>query len=64
MGARTQMALAFATVYVAAPATGFRTLPFASTTLGSEQPLIASELLGQPNPACPDIPAAMDRSTP
>lgn len=30
-----------------APATGFRTVPFDSTMLGSEQPLIASELLGQ-----------------
>ena len=46
-GARAQMALAFETVYGTAPATGFRTVPFASTTLGSEQPLIASELLGQ-----------------
>jgi hypothetical protein len=41
------MALAFESVYGTAPATGFRTVPFASTTLGSEQPLIASELLGQ-----------------
>ena len=46
-GARAQMALAFETVYGTAPTTGFRTVPFASTTLGSEQPLIASELLGQ-----------------
>lgn len=46
-GARAQMALAFETVYGTAPSTGFRTVPFASTTLGSEQPLIASELLGQ-----------------
>ena len=46
-GARAQMALAFESVYGTAPATGFRTVPFASTTLGSEQPLIASELLGQ-----------------
>ena len=46
-GARAQLALAFETVYGTAPATGFRTVPFASTTLGSEQPLIASELLGQ-----------------
>jgi hypothetical protein len=41
------MALAFETVYGTAPASGYRTVPFASTTLGSEQPLIASELLGQ-----------------
>lgn len=46
-GARAQMALAFETVYGTAPASGFRTVPFASTSLGSEQPLIASELLGQ-----------------
>ena len=46
-GARAQMALAFETTYGTAPTTGFRVVPFASTTLGSEQPLIASELLGQ-----------------
>jgi hypothetical protein len=45
-GARAQMALAFETVYGTAPATGYRFVPFASTTLGSEQPLLASELLG------------------
>ncbi|PZX28423.1 hypothetical protein H9N28_14285 [Rhodobacter capsulatus] len=45
-GARAQMALAFESVYGTAPATGYRTVPFASATLGSEQPLIASELLG------------------
>jgi len=41
------MALAFETTYGTAPTTGFRVVPFVSTTLGSEQPLIASELLGQ-----------------
>ena len=46
-GARAQMALAFETTYGTAPTTGFRVVPFASTTLGSEQPLITSELLGQ-----------------
>ena len=46
-GARAQMALAFETTYGTAPTTGFRVVPFVSTTLGSEQPLIASELLGQ-----------------
>lgn len=45
-GARAQMALAFEIVYGTAPASGYQTLPFASTTLGSELPLIASELLG------------------
>ena len=34
-GARAQMALAFETVYGTAPATGYRSVPFASTTLGS-----------------------------
>jgi hypothetical protein len=46
-GSRAQMALAFETTYGTPPASGYRTVPFASTTLGSEQPLIASELLGQ-----------------
>ena len=45
-GARAQMALAFETVYGTAPASGYTRVPFASTTLGSEQPLITSELLG------------------
>lgn len=45
-GARAQMALAFETVYGTPPTTGFRLMPFARTTLGSEQPLLTSELLG------------------
>ena len=45
-GARAQMALAFETTYGTAPASGFTRIPFASTTLGSEQPLLNSELLG------------------
>ena len=45
-GARAQMALAFETVYGTAPASGFTRMPFASTSLGSEQPLLDSELLG------------------
>ena len=45
-GARAQMALAFETVYGTAPASGYTRVPFASTSLGSEQPLISSELLG------------------
>ena len=44
-GARAQMALAFETVYGTAPAGGYTRVPFASTSLGSEQPLITSELL-------------------
>jgi hypothetical protein len=45
-GARAQMALAFETTYGIPPAGGFTKMPFASTTLGSEQPLLNSELLG------------------
>ena len=45
-GARAQMALAFETVYGTPPASGFTKMPFASTSLGSEQPLLNSELLG------------------
>ncbi|WP_126976331.1 phage tail tube protein [Frigidibacter oleivorans] len=45
-GARAQMALAFETSYGTPPASGFTKMPFASTTLGSEQPLLNSELLG------------------
>ncbi|MBW0159592.1 phage tail tube protein [Sedimentimonas flavescens] len=45
-GARAQMALAFETTYGSPPAGGFTKMPFASTTLGAEQPLLNSELLG------------------
>ncbi len=45
-GARAQMALAFETTYGTPPAGGFTKMPFASTTLGAEQPLLNSELLG------------------
>ena len=45
-GARAQMALAFETTYGTPPPSGFTKMPFASTTLGAEQPLLASELLG------------------
>jgi hypothetical protein len=40
------MVLAFETVYGTAPTSGYRLVPFASTTLGAEQPLLNSELLG------------------
>jgi hypothetical protein len=40
------MALAFETTYGTPPATGYTKMPFASTTLGAEQPLQTSELLG------------------
>jgi len=45
-GARAQMALAFETTYGTPPAGGFTKMPFASSTLGAEQPLLNSELLG------------------
>ena len=45
-GARAQMALAFETSYGTPPVSGYTKMPFASTTLGAEQPLQASELLG------------------
>ena len=45
-GARAQMALAFETTYGTPPASGFVRMPFASATLGAEQPLLNSELLG------------------
>lgn len=46
-GARAQMALAFESVYGMPPTAGdFWKMPFASSGLGSEQPLLTSELLG------------------
>ncbi|WP_411958702.1 phage tail tube protein [Paracoccus homiensis] len=45
-GARAQMAFAFETAYGTPPVGGFTKMPFASTTLGAEQPLLNSELLG------------------
>jgi hypothetical protein len=45
-GARAQMALAFENTYGTSPSGGFTRVPFASTSLGSEQPLLNSELLG------------------
>ena len=45
-GSRAQMALAFETVYGTAPTSGFIRMPFASSGLGAEQPLIDNELLG------------------
>jgi hypothetical protein len=40
------MALAFETTYGTPPGSGYTRMPFASTTLGAEQPLIDNELLG------------------
>ena len=45
-GARSQLAAAFETVYGTAPVGGYTRLPFASSTLSAEQPLLSSELLG------------------
>lgn len=45
-GARSQLAAAFETVYGTAPAGGFTRMPFAASTLSTEQPLLSSELLG------------------
>lgn len=45
-GSRAQLALAFESTYGTAPASGYTKLPFASSGLSSEQPLIDSELLG------------------
>jgi len=40
------MALAFETTYGTPPGSGYTRMPFASATLGAEQPLLNSELLG------------------
>ena len=40
------MALAFETTYGTPPVSGYTKMPFTSTTLGAEQPLQTSELLG------------------
>ena len=45
-GARSQLAAAFETTYGTAPTSGFMQMPFASASLGAEQPLLASELFG------------------
>jgi len=45
-GARAQMALAFETTYGTTPASGFTRMPFATASLGADQPLQANELLG------------------
>ena len=45
-GARAQMALAYEMVYGTPPVSGFRLMPCTRATLGAEQPLLESELLG------------------
>ena len=58
-GARAQMALAFETTYGTPPAGGFTRMPFASTSLGAEQPLLNSELLGYGRDPLPPIKDAV-----
>jgi len=58
-GARAQMALAFETTYGTPPASGFVRMPFASATLGAEQPLLNSELLGYGRDPLPPIKDAV-----
>ncbi|MGV8988168.1 MAG: phage tail tube protein [Cypionkella sp.] len=45
-GARAQLALAFESTYGTPPVSGFTKMPFISTTLGGEQPLLDNEVLG------------------
>lgn len=59
-GARAQMALGFETVYGTPPAANdFWRMPFASSNLGSEQPLLASELLGYGRDPLPPVKDAI-----
>jgi hypothetical protein len=58
-GARAQMALAFETTYGTPPASGYTRMPFASATLGAEQPLLNSELLGYGRDPLPPIKDAL-----
>ena len=60
-GARAQMAVGFETVYGTPPAAGrFWRVPFASATLGSEQPLLSSELLGYGRDPLPPVRDAIN----
>jgi hypothetical protein len=45
-GARTSAAFVFESTYGTAPASGYRLIPYVSTTLGAERPLIDNEVLG------------------
>lgn len=46
-GSTAQLAGAFETTYGTPPATGYKLLPFTAETLGTAQPLLDSEVLGQ-----------------
>jgi len=54
-GARAQMALAFETTYGTVPVGGYFRIPFASSSLGAEQPLLNSELLGYGRDPLPPV---------
>jgi hypothetical protein len=54
-GARAQLAARFETTYGTPPASGYFKMPFASANLGSEQPLLASELLGYGRDPLPPV---------
>ena len=58
-GARSQLAVAFESTYGTPPAAGFTRLPFASSTLSAEQPLLSSELLGYGRDPLPPIKDAI-----
>jgi len=58
-GARSQMALAFESTYGMPPVGGFTKMPFASATLGAEQPLLDSELLGYGRDPLPPVKDAV-----
>lgn len=58
LGAQAQMALAFETSYGKPPGSGYTKIPFVSTTLGAERPLIDNDLIGRgrdPSPPTLDV---------
>lgn len=55
MGARAQLLMAYEATYGTAPASGFFRMPFARSTLGTEQPLLSSELLGYGRDPLPPV---------
>jgi hypothetical protein len=59
IGTRAQMALAFETTYGTPPAGGFTRMPFATESLGAEQPLLNSEVLGYGRGPLPPIKDAL-----
>ncbi len=46
LGSNALVSMAYETVYGTAPASGYKAMAFADTSLGTEQPLIDNELLG------------------